>query len=351
MADKLAMALQTAGNSFRVSWYSGINWLMNRQARQLHPAPGFTPTRPVPGREELFDSLRALMRRDAESVGAGLYPAELDDEPRILEHMLRLRAMYADLPGTARRRHARDASTVSAAAEVSHLPGYFTQDFHYQTGGYLTDDSARLYDLQVETLFYGAAAAMRRACLRPIAEFMRGRDQRRISYLDVACGTGRLLREVRRAYPAMKLTGIDLSRPYLDEARRHMGRLRPAVLLEANAEAIPLPDASQDIVTCVFLFHELPPEVRRTITREIARVLRPDGLFVFLDSLQMGDRPGWDGLLEAFPVRFYEPYFRSYAVEDLEAMFGAFALDPAAQELAFLGKVIACRKGACRKGV
>jgi len=344
MADKLAMALQTVGNSFRVSWYSGINWLMSRHARQLHPAPGFRPTRPVPGRDELFDALRELMRRDAESVGAGLYPAELDDEPRIIEHVLRLRAMYADLPDTARRRQERDASTVHAAVEVSHLPGYFTQDFHYQTGGYLTDDSARLYDLQVETLFYGAAAAMRRACLRPIAEFMRGRDQRRISYLDVACGTGRLLREIRRAFPAMRLTGIDLSRPYLDEARRHMGRLRPAKLLEANAEALPCQDASQDIVTCVFLFHELPPEVRRTVTREIARVLKPGGLFVFLDSMQMGDKPGWDGLLEAFPVRFHEPYFRSFAGDDLETMFRAAGLDPVAQELAFLGKVIACRK-------
>lgn len=346
MADNLAMALQTAGNSFRVSWYSGINWLMSRHARQLHPAPNYTPTRPVPDRTELFDALRALMRRDAESVGAGLYPAELDDEPRIIEHVLRLRAMYADLPGTARRRHTRDASTVNAAAEVSHLPDYFTQDFHYQTGGYLTEDSARLYDLQVETLFYGAAAAMRRACLRPIAEFMRGRDQRRISYLDVGCGTGRLLREVRRTFPAMRLTGIDLSRPYLDEARRHMGLLRPAELLEANAEAIPCPDASQDIVTCVFLFHELPAEVRRTITLEIARVLKPGGLFVFLDSLQMGDKPGWDGLLEAFPVRFHEPYFSSYAVEDLNAMFTAAGLEPFAQELAFLGKVVACRKPA-----
>ena len=55
--------------------------------------------------------------------------------------------------------------------------------------------------------------------------------------------------------------------------------------------AIPLPDASQDIVTTVFLFHELPPEVRRRVAAEMARVLKPGGLLVFIDSLQMGDRP------------------------------------------------------------
>ena len=73
---------------------------------------------------------------------------------------------------------------------------------------------------------------------------------------------------------------------------------------------MPLPDASADIVTSIFLYHELPPEVRRQVTAEIARVLKPGGLFVFLDSLQMGDKPGWDGLLEAFPHRFHEPYYR-----------------------------------------
>lgn len=344
MADPIAMALQTAGNSLRVSWYSSINWLMNRQARNLSPAPKYTPTKPVPDRSELFEDLRALMRRDAEAVGAGLYPPEITDEPRIWDHFQRLRAMYADLPGTTERRQCRETSTATVAGKTADLPDYFTQDFHYQTGGYLTDESARLYDLQVETLFYGAAAAMRRACLRPIAEFMYGRDQRRVSCLDVACGTGRLLREIRRAYPAMTLTGLDLSGPYLEEARQHMGRLRPATLIEANAEQIPCADASQPIVTCAFLFHELPPEVRRTVTREIARVLKPGGLFVFLDSLQMGDKPGWDGLLEAFPVRFHEPYYRSYAIDDLNTLFTGAGLEPTAHELAFLAKVVTCRK-------
>ena len=65
--------------------------------------------------------------------------------------------------------------------------------------------------------------------------------------------------------------------------------------------------------------------MRRQVTAEIARVLKPGGLFVFLDSLQMGDKPGWDGLLESFPHRFHEPYYRSYAIDDLEGMFAAAA--------------------------
>jgi ubiquinone/menaquinone biosynthesis C-methylase UbiE len=198
--------------------------------------------------------------------------------------------------------------------------------------------------VQVETLFYGSADTMRRAALPAIAHEIAGRDQRRMALLDVACGTGRFLREVRLAWPALRLTGFDLSASYLREARRHMGDLRPAAWLEANAERIPLPDASQDIVTSIYLFHELPGDVRRRVAAEMARVLKPGGLLVFIDSLQMGDRPGWDGLLEAFPVRFHEPYFSGYAIEDLDAVFTAAGLTAEAQSLAFLSKVMVRRK-------
>jgi ubiquinone/menaquinone biosynthesis C-methylase UbiE len=198
--------------------------------------------------------------------------------------------------------------------------------------------------VQVETLFYGAAGAMRRAGLKPIAAFMRGKDQREVALLDVACGTGRFLREVRLAYPALRAKGLDLSQAYLDEARRHVQGLRPVELVCANAEQIPFPDASCDIVTAIFLYHELPGDVRRRVTAEIARVLKPGGLLVLIDSLQMGDRPGWDGLLEAFPVRFHEPYFAHYATDDLDAMLSEAGLGAQATSQAFLSKVVSARK-------
>ncbi len=83
---------------------------------------------------------------------------------------------------------------------------------------------------------------------------------------------------------------------------------------------------------------------RRGVAGEISRVLKPGGTLVFVDSLQMGDRPGWDGLLEAFPVRFHEPYFRGYALDDLDGLFNAAGLGAEAQSLAFLSKVMVRRK-------
>ena len=224
------------------------------------------------------------------------------------------------------------------------LPDYYRQDFHFQTGGYLSEDSARLYDAQVEALFYGAAGVMRRAGLRSIARHMKGRDQRLTAMLDVACGTGRFLREMRLAYPAIRLKGLDLSKTYLEEAHRHLQGLRAVNLISGNAEAMPLADESQDMVTAVFLYHELPGGVRRRVTAEIARVLKTGGLFVFIDSLQMGDRPGWDGLIEAFPTRFHEPYFAHYATDQLDAMFAFAGLAHQETSHAFLSKVMVRKK-------
>lgn len=344
MADHLGMVAQLAGNAARFGWYSGVGWLAAREARRYAEPSDYRPSRPVPARAEMMASLRRLLIRDAEGVRDGLHPPNEDEAGGLGDHIARLRAMFADLPATASRRSARDAKSAAQHPEANGLPQYFTQDFHFQTGGYLSADSARIYDVQVETLFQGSTAAMRRASLRPIAEFLRGRDQRTARLLDVACGTGRFLRQLRLAFPAIGLTGLDLSQAYLDEAQSHLAGLRPANLIAANAEVMPLADASQDVVTSIFLFHELPPEVRARVMAEITRVLKPGGLFVFVDSLQLGDVPGWDGLLEAFPVRFHEPYYRSYLVEPLPDLFARAGLVRETSFTAFFSKVEVWRR-------
>lgn len=344
--DQFGMARQLAGNMIRFGWYSGINWLADRASQRAGGArPQVRRKHAVPSRDELLADLRALFRSDAALVREGLAVSDAADPARgVMDHLARLRAMFADLGEAARRRADGDTDTVRDHADVSGVPDYFAQDFHFQKGGYLAEDSARLYDVQVETLFYGAASAMRRAAMRPIADYLAGRDQRRVSLLDVACGTGRLLREIRLQYPGLRLTGLDLSPAYLYEAERHLAGLRRVEFIAANAEDIPLASGSQDIVVTVFLFHELPGEVRRKVAGEMARVLKPGGRLIFIDSLQMGDRPGWDGLLEGFPQRFHEPYFRHYAIDDLEQAFADVGLAAEGSATAFLSKVMVRRK-------
>ena len=107
-----------------------------------------------------------------------------------------------------------------------------------------------------------------------------------------------------------------------------------------KAEAIPLPDNSQDAVTSVFLFHELPPKIRRIVFSECARVLKPGGRLVLVDSLQRGDRPDYEGLLELFPQNYHEPYYESYTTEDFDALSAGCGLTYIRTVNAFVSKVM-----------
>ncbi len=120
-------------------------------------------------------------------------------------------------------------------------------------------------------------------------------------------------------------------------------------ILAAPAEKIPLPDNSVDVVTSIYLFHELPPKIRAAAAAEIARVLKPGGLFVFADSIQYGDAPDFDGLLDVFPDLLHEPYYASYAKPDLKQLFADAGLVPGHVDIAYLTKIMAFEKPKAKK--
>lgn len=345
--DRFAIAAHLASQALRTGWYVGLRQVLDRliDATGRRPPP-VSVRGPMPTTRALLGDLLALHLEEARHIGEGLYPLPLDHDASLRNYLATARALIADLPTTMERQERQDAREAARLPAAASLPDYFVQNFHYQTGGYLTAESARLYDAQVETLFRGAANAMRRQAFKPIAAVVRGRDQRRLALLDVACGTGRFLGQLAQAFPALPMTGIDLSAAYLEEAARHLRGRRTIRLLQANAERLPFADQSQDIVTCIYLFHELPQDVRRLVAAEMGRVLKPGGLLVFIDSLQTGDRPDWDGLLEAFPVRFHEPYYANYIGDDLDGVFAAAGLQADDAWTAFLSKIMTRRKAA-----
>ncbi len=345
MANSLARTAYRLSQSARVAWYGGHHLLANRVGKRTAFAEkGVKVENEYPNRDRFLGEMRSLFERDWANIEAGLYaaPSALDRSAiKVLEQSA---AFLRDLPQVARRRrdHVHDEVLSEEAREK--FPRYYLQNFHYQSGGWLTEDSAKLYDFQVETLFGGTADAMRRQALVPIAEHMKGRDQRRLNLLDVATGTGRFPTFVKDNWPRLHVTAMDLSPAYLDEARKALKPWRDVTFLEANAETMPLADASQDIVTAIYLFHELPPKVRAIVAKEIARVLKPGGLFVFVDSIQPGDTPGFEALTEFFPQAFHEPYFESYLDWDLRAGFEAASLAMSSSTPAFLSKVAAFAK-------
>lgn len=348
LAPRLAYA---ASQSARVAWFFGQYMLAARlnariagRTRAKHPTD-----KPVPDTRAILEALRALLVRDLANIEAGYYrlPHDLLPDPRRV--LADAAAFFRDVPEVSRRRRDHVATEVRANPPPGSesLPAYYRQNFHYQTGGYLTEESARLYDHQVEVLFGGGADAMRRQALVPIFKHLRDRRLADCRLLDVAAGTGRFLTFVKDNHPRLPVTALDLSPAYLREARRNLAPwARSTALVQGAAEAIPLTTGSQDIVTCIYLFHELPPKIRAKAAAEMARVLKPGGILVFMDSIQYGDNPGMDGLLDIFPQAFHEPFYAHYARDDLAALFTAAGLRHRDTTLAYMSKLVVLEKPA-----
>src|SRR5262245_9905537 len=223
MLSPLERAAYAARQAGRVAWFMGHYFATARfrSARPEIDVRRLKPRAPGPGLERILADITALFERDLDNVERGLYPLPRDHDGSLRERLSTSRLFFADVPLSAARRAERRGNEVREAVPRGALPAYFVQNFHYQTGGYLTRDSARLYDTQVEVLFSGTANAMRRQCLPPIAAWLKGRDQRQLRLLDVACGTGRLLRFIKQAFPRIGASGLDLSTPYLEGPRHH----------------------------------------------------------------------------------------------------------------------------------
>jgi hypothetical protein len=190
--------------------------------------------------------MAVLLWQDLANVEAGLYPLPADHDGSLLTLLHRSRLFFEDLPQIDRRRQSGGHSEVLSEHTVGRRPHYYLQNFHFQSGGWMTEESARRYDTQVEVLFNGTANATRRQALPQLHEVFAGRDQRKLRLLDIGCGTGRFLDLVKQVWPRLPSLGIDLSEPYIRHAKRHLSRWSRINLLVCNAEAIPTPDASPD---------------------------------------------------------------------------------------------------------
>jgi len=328
----------------RVAWYIGHGMVMRRLSQSVRERAGQTP-RPqarvgVPDRRRLYADMAVLFQRDLANVEAGIYPLPADHDGTLPVLLARSRLFFEDLPDIHHRREKRAVRQVLTEETRGRRPNYYLQNFHYQSGGWLTQESAQRYDTQVEVLFNGSANATRRQALVPLHEIFAGRDQRRLKLIDVGCGTGRFLDSLKQAWPRLPATGVDLSEAYLAEAKRHLQRWCWINLLVGNGEALPVKTASQDAVATIFVLHELPPKVRRIVFGEFARVLKRHGRLVVVDSLQIGDEPDYDSMLELFPRNYHEPYYKSYLKEDFRGIAASCGLTHIRDVNAFVSKVM-----------
>jgi ubiquinone/menaquinone biosynthesis C-methylase UbiE len=94
----------------------------------------------------------------------------------------------------------------------------------------------------------------------------------RATIADIGCSTGFLLDDLRAAHPHANLIGVDLIASGLRKAHR---QLPSALLLQADACALPIGDACIDAVVSANLLEHIPDDERALA--EVSRVLLPGG--------------------------------------------------------------------------
>jgi len=290
----------------------------------------------------LHAQLVALQDRDCENAELGLYPARLLFDMPVAEYIKQLPSLATEVVRVLRRSKRRLVRDLPQGIDLGAYPDYFRRNFHWQTDGYFSERSAAVYDIGVEFLFFGTADVMRRQIVPPVTRYLRSRDATAgpARILDVACGTGSALNQLALSHPAERYWGLDLSPYYLQHARRRLSHVQNLSLVSDNAESMPLADASFDVVTSVFLFHELPARARQNVLAEMRRVLKPGGLLVIEDAAQLSEAADLSAFLRNFALTMNEPFFADYIATDLAGAMTEAGFDVRSVERAFLSKVV-----------
>jgi len=136
------------------------------------------------------------------------------------------------------------------------------------------------YDLLNHLLSFNLDKRWRKQTIERIADIAERRDAR---ILDLCCGTGDVLAGIEKRRGATAL-GSDFCHPMLVEAKKKVA----SPLFEADALALPLADASLDLVTIAFGFRNLA-NYRRGLD-ELWRVMKPGGVVAILEFSQPRNR-------------------------------------------------------------
>ncbi|NQV94018.1 MAG: class I SAM-dependent methyltransferase [Sphingomonadales bacterium] len=113
--------------------------------------------------------------------------------------------------------------------------------------------------------------------------FIRTVARPKFAVLDVCCGDG--LHSLTAAVLGAEVTASDIAESNLVVAQQRAARAHVLIrTVAANAERIPLPDHSFDLITCAGSLSYVDCQV---FLAEVRRLLRPSGTLICVDSLNI----------------------------------------------------------------
>lgn len=117
--------------------------------------------------------------------------------------------------------------------------------------------------------------------------------------LEVSCGHGGAASYITRTMRPARYVGLDYNPKGIEFCRRKH-RLPGLEFIHGDAENLPFPDASFDAVVNVEAAHLYPDYPR--FLREVYRVLRPGGAFLYADLHHRNNVAEWEANMAASPL-------------------------------------------------
>jgi ubiquinone/menaquinone biosynthesis C-methylase UbiE len=120
--------------------------------------------------------------------------------------------------------------------------------------------------------------------------------------LDLGCGSGNLLAEIKTRKPSTDLVGVDIDSNILNIAGKKK-ILRDVDFIESSITELPFANETFDVAVSSLVFHHLSCDQKKEALNEIFRVLKSGGVFWYFD---FGNPVNLFGRLFTWGVKFIE---------------------------------------------
>lgn len=109
------------------------------------------------------------------------------------------------------------------------------------------------------------------------------KESRPSTHLDLGCGEGELCQKLK---PKLSFSyGLDVSKGMLKKA------IHDVAIYDGHH--LPFKDNSFDLITCICVYHHIPPSDRLNFSQEVLRVLKPEGSFIIFEHNPFNPLTRW----------------------------------------------------------
>lgn len=144
---------------------------------------------------------------------------------------------------------------------------------------------------------------------------------------EIGCGAGLTTRAIIGTFRPSRLAAFDFDRRQVERARRRLAAFPDVEVRQADATSLPCGDGEFDAVVAIGVLHHVP--AWRDVLREVARVLRPGGVYCFAE-------PSKGRLTRGIYRVFPHPREAMFERDELQAAMRAASLEPGPVEATLL---------------